>query len=188
MPQPATASRRAAEPWLFDQLPQEPLFITNAGLVLAGPYLPRLFGLLGLVVDQRFVDDAAAERAVLLTQYVVTGQAQAAEPLLLLNKLLCGVPLQMPVARELDPTAAERQAVDGMLLAMIGHWKALGQTSLAGLRQTYLQREGRLEHGDESWQLQVQPTTFDVLLDRLPWGYATLKFPWMPEVLHVDWR
>jgi hypothetical protein len=187
-PRPAASRLHSSEPWLFEPLPREPLFIANAGLVLAGPYLPRLFGMLGLVVDQRFVDDAAAERAVLLTQYAVTGQTQAAEPLLLLNKLLCGVPLQMPVARELDPTAAERQAVDGMLLAMIGHWKALGQTSLAGLRQTYLQREGRLEHGDESWQLQVQPTTFDVLLDRLPWGYATLKFPWMPEVLHVDWR
>jgi hypothetical protein len=188
-PTAATPSGTAvSDPWLFDVAPGEPLFISNAGLVLAGPYLPRLFGMLGLLKEQRFVDDAAAERAVLLTQYAVTGQAQAAEPLLLLNKLLCGVPLQMPVAREIEASASECQAVDGMLLAMIGHWKALGQTSLAGLRQTYLQREGRLEHRDEAWQLQVQANTFDVLLDRLPWGYATVKFPWMPEVLHVDWR
>jgi hypothetical protein len=59
---------------------------------------------------------------------------------------------------------------------------------VAGLRETFLQREGRLEHGEDRWQLQVKSLTFDVLMDRLPWGYATLKFPWMREVLHVDWR
>jgi hypothetical protein len=35
---------------------------------------------------------------------------------------------------------------------------------------------------------EVPPRAFDMLLDRLPWGYVTIRFPWMPEVLHVDWR
>jgi hypothetical protein len=164
------------------------LFVANAGLVLAGPYLPRLFSMLGLVRDGAFVDTAATERAVLLTQYLVTGQARAAEPALLLNKLLCGLPLHASVAREIDITDAERHAVDGLLLAMIAHWTALGNTSTAGLQETFLQREGRLDPVAGAWQLQVQPRAFDMLLDRLPWSYATLKFPWMPEVLQVEWR
>lgn len=175
------------EPWPA-VAPGEALFVGNAGLVLLGPFLPRLFGVLGLVDGKAFVDTAAAERAVLLSEYLVTGQAAAPEPLLLLNKLLCGLPLQAPVPREIEITPAETEACDGLLKAVIGHWKAIGHTSVAGLRQTYLQREGRLERSEENWQLQVAPQTFDILLDRLPWGLSPLKFLWMPEVLHVQWR
>ncbi|MEX8518882.1 MAG: contractile injection system tape measure protein [Leptothrix sp. (in: b-proteobacteria)] len=185
-----TATRPASEPWRFDEPADlsEPLFIANAGLVLLGPYLPRLFDMLGLLSEQRFIDEPAAERAVLLTQYAVTGRAAAPETELMLNKLLCGLPLDAPLPRAIELLPREQESIDGLLTAVIAHWSALGHTSIAGLRETFLQREGRLEHGDECWQLQVQPQTFDVLMDRLPWGYATLKFPWMPEVLHVEWR
>jgi Contractile injection system tape measure protein len=176
-----------SEPWQIEPL-EETLFVANAGVVLIAPYLPRLFERLDLVADKRFVDVPAAERAVALIQYAVAAQAEAAEPLLVLNKLLCGLPLDAPVPRTVELVAHEREAVDSLLLAAIGHWKALGRTSLAGLRQTFLQREGRLEHKADAWHLEVQPQTFDVLIDRLPWGFSTVRFPWMPEVLHVQWR
>ena len=182
---PATIS--PLPPDALDAIPNEALFINNAGIVIAAPYLPRLFSMLGLAGEKAFVDAAAAERGVLLMQYAVTGERQAPEPLLLLNKILCGLPLEWPVGRDFEPSPAERDAVDGLLRAIIGHWTALGQTSVAGLRQTFLQREGRLEHSDDTWQLQVQPQTFDVLMDRLPWGFSIIKYPWMREVLHVQW-
>ena len=190
---PSTAAPSAADPAAgheaaFDAAPDGAIYIANAGLVLAAPYLPRLFQMLGLIVEGAFVDGQATERAVLLCQYVATGATEAPESLLVLNKLLCGVPLQTPVPRDVGLGEAERSAADGMLQAMIEHWRALGQTSVAGLRESFLQRTGRLEHQDEAWQLQVEPRAFDMLLDRLPWGYATIKFSWMPEVLHVDWR
>ncbi len=28
----------------------------------------------------------------------------------------------------------------------------------------------------------------DMLLDRVPWGFATTKLAWMEEVIHVEWR
>ncbi len=190
-PAPALAAAVPAPaltlPWL-PPLAGEPVFIGNAGLVLAGPYLQRLFGLLKLVEDKSFVDLQAAQRATLLLQYLASGEAAAPEPELALNKLLCGLALDMPVPPAVELRAAEREAADGLLAAMIAHWSALGHTSPAGLRQTFLMREGRLEHADEAWQLHVPPQTFDMLLDRLPWGYSTVKFPWMPEVLHVQWR
>jgi hypothetical protein len=71
---------------------------------------------------------------------------------------------------------------------MIQHWKILGSTSVAGLRETFLQREGQLTRRDDHWQLLVEPRPFDMLLDQLPWGYSTVKFPWMQQVMHVDWR
>ena len=35
--------------------------------------------------------------------------------------------------------------LDGLLQAVIAHWKVLGKTSPAGLRETFLCREGRLD-------------------------------------------
>ena len=71
---------------------------------------------------------------------------------------------------------------------MIQHWRILGSTSPAGLRDTFLRRAARLERRDDAWQLAVEPGPFDMLIDQLPWGYATLRHPWMERVIHVDWR
>jgi len=183
---PAGPVPEAAAPEL--PAPVEALPVGNAGLVLAAPYLPRLFMMLGLADERAFTGPPAAERAVLLLQLLATGEAAAPEPALLLNKLLCGLDLALPVARGFEPSEAERTAVDGLLAAMIQHWKVLGGTSIAGLRETFVQRDGRLQRSAEAWQLQVEPRPFDMLIDQLPWGYATIRHPWMQQVLHVDWR
>jgi hypothetical protein len=167
------------------------LHVANAGLVLAGPYLPRLLRMLGLAGDVAFTPpEAAAERGVHLLQAVVDGRGDTAEPLLVLNKLLCGLPLAAPVPPANELTDPEQAAIDGMLKAMIQHWRTLGNTSVAGLRETFLQREGRLMRkgrNNDAWHLVVQRRPLDVLLDRLPWGFATIKYPWMEQVLHVQW-
>jgi len=165
-----------------------PIQIGNAGVVLVAPYLPRLFDRLGLTAERRFVSDAARERAVHLLQVIVDERGDAPEPLLVLNKLLCGLPIDAPLPREIEVLDAERAAIDGLLQAVIAHWSAIGKTTVAGLRQTFLQREGRLVREGEAWRLQVAPGPYDMLLDRLPWGYAMLTFPWMEGLLHVDWR
>jgi hypothetical protein len=78
--------------------------------------------------------------------------------------------------------------VEGLLSSLIAQWSILGRTSIAGLRESFLQREGALEETDESWRLRVEPRSFDMLLDRIPWGFNPLKLPWMAKVLHVEWR
>ena len=168
--------------------PSEVIAIDNAGLVLLSPYLPRLFSMLDLADDQAFIGPEASARAALLLQALATGEAAASEPALVLNKLLCGLPLDAPLPREITPTEAERTAIDGLLGAVIQHWRILGSTSPAGLRDTFLRRAGRLERRGDVWQLVVEPGPFDMLIDQLPWGYATLRHPWMERVIHVDWR
>lgn len=171
--------------------PAGTILIPDAGIVLAGPYLPRLWSVLGLVKDQAFVDVAAAERATRLMRFIVFGDTQPDEPASALNRLLGGLPLAASGnerAGSFVISAREREVIDGMLAAMIAHWNALEHTSIDGLRETFLQRKGRLVRGEGCWTLKVEPAAFDMLLDQLPWGYAACKFPWMPEVLHVSWR
>jgi len=164
------------------------IYVANAGVVIAGPYLPRLFSMLGLTTKGAFTTLDCAHRAVHLIQYIVTGSTATPEPMLVLNKILCGLPVAGSVPLEIDLRTQEKAGIEDMLTAIIAHWKAIGRTSIAGLRESFLQREGRLVFCDDAWRLRVESKCFDMLLDRLPWGYGTVKYPWMKRLLHVDWR
>ncbi|ABK97997.1 contractile injection system tape measure protein [Pelobacter propionicus] len=167
---------------------REDLYVVNAGQVLAAPYLTRLFSMLGLLEGKGFRDRDAAERGIHLLQFMVHGDSGAPEYLLALNKLLCGVPTGEPIGREVRLEPAEEECVEGLLHAMIATWSAIGSTSLAGLRESFLQREGRLRLKDDAWSLLVAPRPFDMLLDRIPWGFSTIRHPWMGRALYVEWR
>ena len=164
------------------------IFIANAGLVLLAPYFPQLFQQLNLLEDGQFVDAKATERAVHLVQYCVTGDVDTPEYQLVLNKLLCGLAIEQPVTREFLVQTTERETIESLLGAVIGHWKSLGNTSIEGLCETFLAREGRLELQENAWHLLVETKSFDMLLDSLPWSYKLINFPWMDKVLSVEWR
>ncbi|WP_374145997.1 contractile injection system tape measure protein [Sphingomonas sp. 28-63-12] len=170
----------------------DPIYIGNAGLVLFSPYLPALFDRLGLLTTEdgappRLIDPEAQSRAVHLLQYLVDERLDTAEPLLVLNKLLCGIAPAEPVAASITPSQAELDLCDGLIGALIGNWPMLEGTSPAGLRETFLQREGRLLFGDDRWTLQVQRKTVDVLVDQIPWGFSMIFHRWMPVPVHVTW-
>ena len=184
-PTPGAAAAPAPD---FGLQAGESLYVANAGLVLIGPYVSTLFQRLGLVADQGFVDAAAAERGVHLLQLVADGGRPALEPQLVLNKLLCDLDLTTPLSRDFSATEMETALVESLLQAIIASWNVLGSTSIAGLRETFLQREGALTWDGQAWRLKVAPGPFDMLIDRLPWGFRMLKLPWMTQVIHVDWR
>ena len=170
--------------------PSRSIDVGNAGLVLLGSYLPRLFEALSLTEGNAFDDEAARERAVHLLQFAVDGADETApESRLVLNKLLCGLVPGAPIDRRFRATATERALVESLLEGVIAHWTILGSTTVDGLRQTFLQRRGRLEtrDGGGRW-LVVEAGSFDMLIDHLPWGYTMQKLPWMEEVLNVEWR
>lgn len=167
---------------------QQGIRITNAGQVIAAPYLPRLFGMLDLLEAGSFKSPEAGERAVHLLQFMVDESEDAAEYDLVLNKVLCGLDTVTPISRGIAVTAAEKAAIVDLLGAMIQHWKALGKTSVGGFRESFLQRQGTLRLKSSVWHLSVEPKAFDMLLDRIPWSFSTIKHSWMKEVLHVKWR
>ncbi|ALT76851.1 contractile injection system tape measure protein [Paucibacter sp. KCTC 42545] len=180
----------------------EVIWVRDGGQVLLAVYAERLFGHLGLTQARQFVDEAARARAVLCLQALVHGPGQSEEPDWVLSKLLCGAApgSLLPLCEPVDP--AQEELLDGLLGSVIEHWKALGKTSVQGLRDSFLLREARLQRlkpaeGDEAnpsvgtgqaWRLSVEPRAYDMLLDRLPWSFSLIKLPWMGGALHVDWR
>ena len=127
-------------------------------------------------------------RATHMLQFLVNGSTSSPEYLLVLNKFLCGIKTGEPIEREIELNQKEKEVLEGLLQGMIQNWKVLGNTSVAGLRETFLQREGRLQLKNDAWHLLVEPRTFDMLLDQLPWSYSTIKYPWMERVIYVEWR
>ncbi|ODP32929.1 contractile injection system tape measure protein [Pandoraea sp. ISTKB] len=166
---------------------QTPFDVPHAGTVLMSGFLPMLWKFVELTHDGRFVSEAAAERAVLLLYYAGTGQTEAPEHELTMHKLLCGVPFATPVARHLDITEKEAATCDQMIDAMLQHWTALGNTSRAGLREAFLQRDGRLSLAEDGWHLDVRRLTIDVLMRQMPWSISTIQLSWMEQPLWVNW-
>jgi hypothetical protein len=162
--------------------------------VLLATYAERLFKQQGLLREGRFVDALAQAHAVQCLQTLCRGPGPVEEERTALSRLLCGVPPGelLPEASPLPDATVS--LLEQLLQAVIAHWKAVGNTSVAGLRETFLQREGRLQRDNrppdepQCWRLRVQTRGFDVLLDRLPWSFQTIRLPWMQGVLHVEWR
>ncbi len=129
-----THSAGACREW--DRKP-EPVFVENAGMVLAGPYLSMLFKKLDLLDNKAFKSHTAAEKAVHILEYMVTGEQSAPEYRLVLNKLLCGLEPARPIHKSFLLEKVQTEVVRELILSMIAHWKVLGKTSVEGFRQSF---------------------------------------------------
>jgi hypothetical protein len=163
------------------------IYIGNAGLVLLHPFLSTYFSRLALTEKGKFTGDTAAFRAVHLLQFLADGKGKHAEHTLVLNKLLCGLPIEEAVPAEITLTEAESALSMELLKMVIGRWDKLKNTSIEGLRVSFLQREGKLKFEEDSWKLRVDQRGYDVLLQTLPWGIGLIKTSWMDKILHVEW-
>ena len=163
----------------------EGVFVTCAGIVLLHPFLPALFERLGIAAEDRLLQP---ERAFGVLHFLATGQKRAPEHALVLAKLLCGLPLDASAGSVSDVTETDAAEAGNLLSAVIEHWAALGGASPDALRGTFLTRPGKLSRRGEDDLLQVEPRSFDLLLDRLPWAIGAIRTPWMKRVLWVEWR
>jgi hypothetical protein len=161
--------------------------VGNAGLVLLWPYAVPFFTGLDLVTGKSFNDKAAAHRAVHLLQYLAAAGLEYEEHDLVLNKLLCGLDLAEPIDMDFVISQREREEAESLLSAIIENWKAIGKTSIDGLRITFLQKEGSLKKTEQGWNLYIERKTVDMLLERLPWAFSIVRLPWSEEVIYVEW-
>ncbi|MCX2680327.1 contractile injection system tape measure protein [Galbibacter sp. EGI 63066] len=183
-----TGDESTPETGLKDKEIVSPQFFKNAGIILVHPFLNHLFKKLDLLEDMAFKNFECQNKAVLLLEYIATGNEHIPEYEMVLPKFLCEMPANIPLDHTLLLTEEEKEEANGLLQAVIEHWGALGTTSIDGVREGFLMREGKLEKEQTGWKLYVEHKTIDVLLDRLPWNLSIVKLPWMKEMLKVEWR
>ncbi len=165
----------------------EVIYINNAGLILLHPFLQTLFEHLKLTVENKWLDKASQHKAVLILEFLATGNEEFEEFNLMLNKILCGIDIDEIVSTEIKLDDETKNECEVLLNTVITHWSALKNTSINGLRETFLQRNGKLSKVDNGWLLQVEQKPVDILLNKLPWGIKLIKLPWMNEMLYVEW-
>ena len=159
------------------------------------PFLPRFFERLGLWRQRQWVAPGAAQRATLLLQCAASGDAEPPEFQLLLNKLLCGLPLDAALhgsglagaVHQAPLSAAEQDECEALLVATIAQAPILHAMSVAGFRGTFVLRGGQLSGRDGHPLLRVERSSYDLVLDRFPWGVSIVRLPWMVSLLQVQW-
>ena len=157
----------------------------SAGIVLLHPFLVRFFQLLDWLDDDRRIRAERRWHAVHALHEIAHKHPARDEVSLSLEKALCGIPMSEAASfPEIEPGV--REETESLLRAVIGHWKALKDTSPDGLREAFLARPGLL-YLDEPLRLNVETRSYDVLLSRLPWSFELVALPWLRLPIHVRW-
>lgn len=182
-PEPETSRSRSLADDLF------PFMIHYAGLVLLHPFLVKLFEATGVKMPQeKQIAPKDLPRAAALLHFLATGIDEVYEFELIFIKILLGLsPAQsLPVSRGLLSNEVKEEA-HTVLQATVTHWSVLKNTSIEGLRSSFLSRQGLLRDEEHGWHLQVEPHSYDLLLHHLPWSISIVRLPWMHKPLHTEW-
>ena len=165
------------------------IYVENAGLVILWPFLGHLFTRLGLLEDPKtFKDDQALQKAILLTQYMVTGVTEFSEEALVLNKIICGAEVNHYVDVSLPIEPSEIEMCNSLLQnAVLKNWGNLNKSSIQALRETFLIREGVLKKNDKDYLLIVKDKTVDILLKDITWTISIVQTGPMENKIMVEW-
>ena len=177
---PKTKSSARAEDFAENGVPTE-----SAGIVLLHPFLIRFFELFGWLDSHLHIRAEHRWHAVHALHWITHKRWARDDAELALEKALCQIPIQDPVH---SPEVGSRviEEAENLLRAVIGHWKALKDTSPDGLREAFLARPG-LFYAVEPPRLHVETRAYDMLLSRLPWSFDRIALPWLGSALHVRW-
>ncbi|MBU5612520.1 contractile injection system tape measure protein [Geomonas azotofigens] len=162
------------------------IYVDNGGIVLLHPYLRQLFERLEISRENRIIEP---ERGIAVLNYLASGALDQPEYRLALAKVLCDLPLHASIPRDIELADQGKETCDSLLQALLKHWGALRNSSVDGLRGSFLMRPAKLTlRGNDEWLLQVEKNSYDILLDQLPFSISMVKLPWMPKLLWVEWN
>ncbi len=159
--------------------------LRNAGLILLQPFFKPLFTELELLDKYNTITNKSL--AALTLHFAATGNSNAPESSLMFEKYICDVPITSNISDDIILSDSIKKEVDGMLLTVIDHWTVLKSTSIEGLRESFLQRQGEFVHRKHGHEIVIERKSIDILLIKLPWNFSLIKFPWKKDILYVDW-
>lgn len=174
-----------------EKLPiQQSIFIRNAGLILLWPFFIHYFKFNKLVDENNlFLSEDHAKRAVHLLQYLVNRSSDSPEIDLVFNKILCGLPINSIIPRNIEMSDKEIDIAESLLIACIKQWDALKNTTPDGLRNSFLIRDGFLTvDSEKNWTVKVEGKAWDILLTKLNWGLSMVKLSWMKGFIYIEWK
>lgn len=170
-----------------ETVPETPCnhYVNNAGLILIHPFLKHLFENCKLLNKDNTINDP--EVAAHLLHYIATEQEQDYEHEMLFEKLLCNIPVNQTINRNIILSEELKNHADEMLRAVLDNWQVMKNSSFALLRNEYLQRPGKIILTGDNPKVLVERKTQDILLDKISWNLGIVKLAWKNKVIFVDW-
>jgi len=166
----------------------ESIPVQHAGIVLLNNYLPALFARLKLIDENRqFISTPSQHQAVASLYYLASGITIDRPSTSALLNLLCGLPLSTAIDQATEISEDCQTIINGLIQAAIEHWPTIGSTSVQGFRGNWLIRDGLLRAQEDTWELRVEKHAYDILISKSPFAFSIIKYPWMSELLHVQW-
>ncbi|MBC9909264.1 contractile injection system tape measure protein [Chitinophaga varians] len=163
-------------------------YVHNAGLVLLAPFISRFLQYCGAADEKKLLRPGYATA---LLEWLATGRTDVGEEEMVLNKILCGIPLSQTIELITAIEPAHQQEAASLLSMVISNWPSLKNTSPEGLQASFLRRPGKLSvrENDDNWLLQVERESYDEwLLPDLPWGYNMVILPYTPhKMIWTEW-
>ena len=127
------------------------------------------------------------ERGVHLLQYLATQQNETREHLLVFNRVLCGLPIDTPLALGIVLEDAEKELSEVLLNSVLQNWNMMKKSTVENLQGAFLMRDGILRETEDKWKLHVEKKAFDAVMSDLPWTISVIKLPWMHKRIEVEW-
>ncbi|WP_202702182.1 contractile injection system tape measure protein [Flavobacterium sp. UGB4466] len=160
-------------------------YVNNAGLILVHPFLKHLFGNCGLLHKDHTINDP--ETAAHLLHYIATDREQDYESQMLFEKMLCNIPINRPINRNIILSEELKDQGKEMLQAVLDNWPIMKNSSIALLQNEYLQRPGKIILSQDNPKVIVERKTQDILLDKISWNLGIVKLAWKDKIIFVDW-
>jgi hypothetical protein len=161
--------------------------VQNAGLILLYPFFRHFLTVLKLLGKQNEILEDKKFEAVQILHFLATGEEEFWEGDLIFEKFICGIPLQNSLPKQTLISLEMKKEAETLLKETIKNWPALKRTSPDGLRQMFLQRNGKLVQKSERYKLVMERKAQDVLLEKIDWNISIIQLPWRKELLTVDW-
>ena len=187
-------SQRSLKERLTDIMTTQPKIkermpVWNSGLVIFQPFLRTFFSRVGLLNPLGdFKNDECRIRAAYLLHALTGTPNPPEEHLMILNKLLCGINIFIPLDYSFEITDEEQYQVDSVIKAVISNWTVIRNTSVKGFQETFVRRQGLIERSQNDWILRVESHGVDILLEDIPWNIHLITSAWMDYLIHVDWK
>lgn len=179
---------RTASPDIASKEEAQTLRVSFAGMVLFTPYLPRLFAKQGWLTAQKSLKQEHINIAAKALCYLCQGQNNLPEYQLALIKVFLGMcPQDLLLLDATSLPKALQEELDLLTNSLISHWEKIGNTSIAGLRNTFIARTGLLLQQEQAWVLKIDRAGFDIMLDFLPFSISTIKLPWITFPIQLTW-
>ena len=162
--------------------------INNSGLIILWPYLYTLCEKLNYTQNKKFINDELQNRAVILSQYLVTGSTTILEEDIVLNKILFGLRPSKYIDCKIELKENELLMCDSLLNSVLQNWPQMSNTQVQTFRESFLKREGVINKTEnDDYELNVKKESFDVILETIPWNINRIQTIFMKNKITVEW-